>query len=96
MYTSQGGFHWNWNHQFLMAHKRMFLPLFISTIVFSSRYKFHLDHKAQLMSLVIESLDALLRQDLEDQGALEDLEDHLHHLCLVDLVDPRVKKRIIQ
>lgn len=52
--------------------------------------------KQGLSVSVIESLDALLRQDLEDQGGLEDLVDHLHHLCLVDLVDPRVKKRIIK
>lgn len=48
--------------------------------------------KHRLPVSVIESLDALLRQDLEDQGGLEDLVDHLHHLCLVDLVDPRVKR----
>jgi len=50
--------------------------------------------KHRISVSVIESLYALLRQDLEDQGGLEDLVDHLHHLCLVDLVDPGVKKRI--
>lgn len=52
--------------------------------------------KQRLSISVMKSLDVLLRQDLEDQGGLEDLVDHLHHLCLVDLVDPGDKTRIIK
>lgn len=63
---------------------------------FPANTNFILATKHSLWVLVIESLDVLLRQDLEDQGALEDLVDHLHHLCLVDLADPRVKKRVVQ
>lgn len=38
-----------------------------------------------------KTLDALLRQDREDQGALGGLVDHLHHHYLVGLVDPMGK-----
>lgn len=81
---------------FLRLARECFFHSSIQQQCFSEDINFILVTKHSLWVLVIETLDALLRQDLEDQGVLEDLVDHLHHLCLVDLVDPRVKKRIIQ
>lgn len=81
---------------FLQITKECFLYSPMQHQCFPADMHLVLVTKQRLSVSVIESLDALLRQDLEDQGGLEDLVDHLHHLCLVDLVDPRVKKTIIK
>lgn len=79
---------------FFLIRRECFLYSSVQHQCFPADRHLVLATKHRLLVSEIESLDALLRQDLEDQEGLEDLVDHLHHLCLVDLVDPRVKKAL--